>query len=185
MSLHILDTPIAGLKIVERRPHRDERGFLVRLFDAADLGECGWHRPIEQLNHTHTRTAGTIRGMHYQLPPYAEMKLVSCIRGKIWDVAIDLRADSPTFMHWHAEILSPENGRALLVPEGFAHGFQSLEDDSEIVYCNSAPYVPGSEGGVLYSDDQVGIEWPLPPTVISDRDQKHPMIQAGFSGIVV
>jgi len=138
---------------------------------------------MEQINHTHTRTAGTIRGMHYQSPPYAEMKLVSCIRGKIWDVAIDLRADSPTFLHWHAEILSPENGRALLVPEGFAHGFQSLIDDSEIVYCNSAPYAPEAEGGVLYCDAKVDIEWPLQPTVISDRDRKHPLIDKDFLGV--
>lgn len=181
--MHIQDTPIAGLKVIERHHHRDERGFLVRLFDAADLRECGWHCPIEQINHTHTQTAGTIRGMHYQRPPYAEMKLVSCIRGKIWDVAIDLRAGSPTFMHWHAEVLSSENGRALFVPEGFAHGFQTLADDSEIVYCNSAPYAPGSEGGVLYYDSRIGIEWPLRPTLISDRDRTHPLIEYGFTGI--
>ena len=104
----------------------DARGFLSRLFCAEELRAAGWTGPIAQINHTHTARKGTVRGMHFQYPPHAEMKLVSCLRGEVWDVAVDIRAGSQTFLRWHAEILSADNGRALLIPQGFAHGFQAL-----------------------------------------------------------
>ncbi|MFY0476539.1 dTDP-4-dehydrorhamnose 3,5-epimerase [Achromobacter marplatensis] len=185
MSLEITDTPLAGLKVVQRHPRGDSRGFLARLFDAGDLHACGWQRGIEQVNHTYTAQAGTIRGMHYQLPPHAEMKLVSCIRGAVWDVAVDLRAGSPTFLQWHAERLSADNGRALLIPEGFAHGFQTLTDDAEMLYCHSAPYSPQAEAGLHFQDARVGIAWPLPPTLVSERDQQHPRLDTAFSGVAL
>lgn len=185
MSLDIVDTPLAGLKIVQRHPRGDARGFLARLFDAADLRTCGWHGRIEQVNHTSTARSGTIRGMHYQLPPHAEMKLVSCIRGAVWDVAIDLREGSPTFLQWHAERLSADNGRALLIPEGFAHGFQTLTDDVDMLYCHSAPYAPQSEAGLHCQDARLGIAWPLPLTQVSERDQQHPRVDTAFPGVAL
>jgi len=185
MSLDILDTPLAGLKVVQRRPRGDARGFLARLFDGAGLRACGWNQPIEQVNHTYTAQAGTIRGLHYQLPPHAEMKLVSCIRGEVWDVAVDLRRGSPTFLHWHAERLSADNGRALLIPQGYAHGFQTLSDDVEMLYCHSAAYAPLAEAGVHFQDARVGIAWPLPPTLVSERDANHPRLEAAFPGVAL
>ncbi|WP_312995463.1 dTDP-4-dehydrorhamnose 3,5-epimerase family protein [Achromobacter animicus] len=185
MSLAVLDTPIAGLKVVQRHPRGDTRGFLARLFDAADLAACGWTGPVAQVNHTYTAQAGTVRGMHYQLPPYAEMKLVSCIRGVVWDVAIDLRQGSPTILQWHAERLSADNGRALLIPEGFAHGFQTLTDDVEMLYCHSASYAPQAEAGLHYQEARVGISWPAPPTQVSERDQQHPRLDAAYSGVAL
>ena len=128
------DLPMSGLALIERQRLGDSRGFLSRLFCAEELNKTGWKKPIAQINHTLTSQCGTVRGMHFQHPPYAEMKLVTCIRGQVWDVVVDLREDSPTFLHWHAEILSRENNRALLIPEGFAHGFQTLVDDVELLY---------------------------------------------------
>ncbi|UAN03408.1 dTDP-4-dehydrorhamnose 3,5-epimerase family protein [Achromobacter mucicolens] len=185
MSLGVLDTPISGLKVVQRHPRGDTRGFLARLFDASDLAACGWTGPVAQVNHTYTAQAGTLRGMHYQLPPFAEMKLVSCIRGVVWDVAIDLRQGSPTFLQWHAERLSADNGRALLIPKGFAHGFQTLSDDVEMLYCHSAPYAPQAEAGLHFQEARVGISWPAPPTLVSERDQQHPRLDAAYSGVAL
>ena len=137
----VLDTPISGLKIIERQRLADERGFLSRMFCADELLAAGWSKPVEQINQTLTRRQGAIRGMHFQFPPHAEMKLVNCVRGEVWDVAVDLRRGSPTFLKWFGVALSPENGRALLVPEGFAHGFQVLAPDSELIYLHSCPYM--------------------------------------------
>ena len=184
MSLDILPTPLAGLHVMQRHRRGDERGFLARLFDATLLRDHGWDTPIAQLNHTRTAQAGTVRGMHYQLPPHAEMKLVTCIRGAVFDVAVDLRRDSPTFLHWHAERLSADNERALLIPQGFAHGFQTLTDDVEMIYCHSAPYHPQAEAALHYQDARVGIAWPGTVTLVSERDQQHPFLSQDFSGVV-
>ncbi|ALM83220.1 dTDP-4-dehydrorhamnose 3,5-epimerase [Bordetella sp. N] len=183
MSLVITQTPIAGLKVVQRARRGDERGFLTRLFDQALLHEHGWNAPIAQINHTRTAQAGTVRGMHYQLPPHAEIKLVTCIRGEIFDVAIDLRRDSPTFLHWHGEHLSADNERALLIPQGFAHGFQALTDDLEMLYCHSASYQPQAEAAVHHLDPRVGIVWPKSIALVSERDQQHPLLSQDFSGV--
>jgi dTDP-4-dehydrorhamnose 3,5-epimerase len=116
--------------------------------------------------------------MHYQTPPHAETKLVTCIRGEIYDVAVDVRPDSPTYLRWHAETLSAQNGRSLLIPEGFAHGFQSLTDDCEIIYCHSKPHVPAAEAGLRFDDSALSILWPLAVTIVSDRDRSHPLLPA-------
>lgn len=181
--LVVTELPLEGLKRVERRRLGDERGFLSRMFCSEELFQAGWAEPIAQVNHTVTARKGTIRGMHFQYPPHAEKKLVSCIRGKIWDVAVDLRAGSPTYLQWHAEELSAENGRALLIPEGFAHGFQTLADDVELIYFHSAPYCPEAEAGLNYADPRLGIAWPLEVTELSMRDRDHPMITGSFSGV--
>lgn len=179
----ITDTPLVGLKLVQRQMLRDERGFLSRLFCADELHAAGWYGSVAQINHTCTRQAGTVRGLHYQTPPHAEIKLVSCLRGVVWDVAVDLRLGSPTFLRWHAELLSADNGRALLIPQGFAHGFQAMSDDAELLYCHSSAYVPQAEAGLNPQDARLGIAWPKPVQGLSPRDAGHPMISADFEGV--
>lgn len=168
--------PLPGLKLIERQRLGDSRGFLTRLFCAEELAAAGWTKPIAQINHTYTAQRGTVRGMHYQLPPHAEMKLVSCIHGEVWDVALDLRADSPTYLQWHAATLSADNHRALLIPEGFAHGFQALTNDVELIYVHSAAYNAAAEAGLNALDPKLAIKWPLSVTALSKRDQFHPIL---------
>lgn len=175
--------PLAGLKRIERQRLDDSRGFLSRLFCAEELVGSGWCKPIAQINHTCTARPGTVRGMHYQHPPHAEMKLVTCIRGEVWDVAVDLRRGSHTFLHWHAEILSVDNYRALLIPEGFAHGFQALTDNVELLYCHSAVHNPGAEAALNALDPRLAIAWPLEIAELSLRDAKHPLMDSMFEGV--
>lgn len=179
----VLDTPLAGLKVVERARLSDARGFLSRMFCADELRSAGWSRPIAQINQTLTRALGAVRGLHFQHAPHAEMKLVNCLRGKVFDVAVDLRRGSPTFLAWHGVELSEENGRALLIPEGFAHGFQTLSPDSELLYFHSCAFVAASEGAVHVEDPRLGIAWPLPVAELSARDRSHPMLPRSFDGI--
>ena len=181
----ILDTPIADLKIVKRQQLGDNRGFFSRLFCAEELAVVGWNKPIAQINQTFTQKQGTIRGMHFQRPPYVEMKLVSCLRGAIWDVVVDLRAASPTFLQWHAEELSAANHRALLIPEGFAHGFQALSADCELIYLHSRAYTPTAEAGLNPIDPMLSIIWPLAITELSVRDAQHPMVDHQFKGMTL
>jgi dTDP-4-dehydrorhamnose 3,5-epimerase len=179
----VTDLPLEGLKLVERTCFHDERGYFSEFFCVQKLAAAGWTRPVAQINHSHTLKKGTIRGLHFQYPPYAEMKFVSCQRGSIWDIAVDLRCGSPTFLKWHAEILSADNKHALLIPEGFAHGFQSLEDNVEVFYVVSSPYASDAESGMRFSDSKLNISWPLPVTVISERDKSHPFLTEEFQGI--
>ncbi len=181
--LHVIDLPMSGLKLLRRQRLGDSRGFLSRLFCAEELASAGWVKPIAQINHTYTAKRGTVRGMHYQCPPYAEMKLVSCLRGEVWDVAVDIRADSPTFLHWHAEHLSADNGCALLIPEGFAHGFQSLSDAVELIYCHSTAYDAVAEAGLNPQDACLAINWPLAINELSTRDAGRPMIVNDLEGV--
>lgn len=178
----ILDTPIDDLKIVERQQLDDTRGFLSRLFCTDELAAAGWHKPVSQINQTLTQKQGTIRGLHFQPPPNAEMKLVTCLRGAVWDVAVDLRTGSPTFLQWHAEELSAANHRALLIPEGFAHGFQTLCDDCELIYLHSRAYTPSAEVGLNPKDPMLMITWPWAITELSARDAQHPMLNHQFKG---
>ena len=181
----VTELPLAGLRLVTRTILGDSRGFLSRVFCSEELAPAGWVKPIAQINHTYSASSGTVRGMHFQNPPHAEMKLVSCLRGEVWDVAVDLRAGSPTFLHWHAERLSRENGNALLIPEGFAHGFQALTDDCELLYLHSAPYTQSAEGAVRFDDPRLRIAWPRPVTEVSARDRSHPLLPPEFTGIRV
>ena len=177
------ELPLGSLRLLTRLRLGDSRGFLSRLFCAEELGAAGWKGNIAQVNHTFTARAGTVRGLHYQRPPHTEIKLVTCIRGEVWDVAVDLRSGSPTFLQWHAERLSGENGRCMLIPEGFAHGFQTLTDDVEMLYCHSAAYVAEAEAGLNPRDPELAIEWPLPIAELSTRDAQHPMLNAEFAGV--
>lgn len=176
-------TKLGGLSVIARQPRGDARGYLERLFCHKELATQLGSKTIHQANHTLTKTAGTIRGMHFQYPPFAETKLVSCLRGQVLDVAIDLRKGSPTFMQHHAELLTAENFVSLLIPEGFAHGFQTLTDDCEMLYFHTAEYTPSAEGGVHALDPTFGISWPLPVAELSERDRKWGMLSTNFSGI--
>jgi dTDP-4-dehydrorhamnose 3,5-epimerase len=179
----IVDTPIAGLKIVERSRQSDERGFFSRMFCTGELQAAGWRKPIAQINQTLTRRRGAVRGMHFQFPPHAEMKLVNCVRGEVWDVAVDLRRGSPTFLKWFGVHLSAQNGQALLIPEGFAHGFQALAEDCELIYFHTCAYDAASEGAVHAEDPRVAIQWPQAVAELSIRDRGHPMLSPAFQGM--
>jgi dTDP-4-dehydrorhamnose 3,5-epimerase len=181
--LTIRPAPLSGLFAVERKQLQDERGFFSRFFCAEELAEVGFKSPIAQVNHTLTRQKGAVRGLHFQYPPHAEDKFVSCLQGSVFDVAVDLRQGSPTFLQWHAQILSADNSTSLLIPSGFAHGFQALEDNCELIYLHSKPYCPAAEGALNLADPALNIHWPLPFSSMSARDAAHPLITAGFSGI--
>lgn len=181
----ILNTPILDLSVVYTNPIADSRGVFARFFCEKELGAVIGKRRIVQINHSRTTVVGTVRGMHFQHFPYAEMKLVRCIKGRIWDVAVDLREKSETFLKWHAEELTPDNGRMLVVPEGFAHGFQVLEPDSELIYLHTEIHHPQSEGGVRFSDPQIAIKWPSRVTVISDKDANYGLIDSNFQGLKI
>lgn len=183
--LIVSDTPLSGLKLIQRQRMGDSRGFLSRLFCADELAAAGWQGGIAQINHTMTARQGTVRGLHFQNPPHAEIKLVSCVRGEVWDVAVDLRPDSPTFLQWHAAHLSAENGHALLIPKGFAHGFQTISDDVEMLYCHSTAYAPGAEGGLNPLDPRLGVTWPRAVAEMSPRDTGHSMVTDEFKGVRV
>jgi dTDP-4-dehydrorhamnose 3,5-epimerase len=178
------DTPLPGLKIVRRQRVGDSRGFLSRLFCADEMAAV-FGVPIAQINHTFTARKGTVRGMHFQRPPHAEIKLVSCLRGEVWDVAVDVREGSPTFLRWHAERLSADNGQALLIPEGFAHGFQTLTDDVELLYCHSAAHAEHAEAGLDPKDPGLAVTWPLPFTELSARDAGHAGLTDAFRGVAI
>jgi dTDP-4-dehydrorhamnose 3,5-epimerase len=184
MSHFLLEkTPIDGLKVIHRQRIRDERGYLERMFCAEELKLIIGQSSIVQINHTLTKKAGTVRGMHFQYPPHAEMKFVSCLRGEVFDVAVDLRKGSPTFLHWYGKILSDENQRTFCLHEGFAHGFQTLTEDCELIYLHTAAYAPDAEAGLDALDPRLAIGWPLPVLERSERDQQHAMLTPEFSGL--
>jgi dTDP-4-dehydrorhamnose 3,5-epimerase len=175
---------LGDVKLIERQRVGDRRGYLARVFCADELAEAGWTEPVAQINQTYTAQRGTVRGLHFQRPPHAEIKLVTCLRGEVFDVAVDVRRDSPTYLQWCGETLSADNGRALLIPHGFAHGFQALTDDVELLYCHSAAYNAAAEGGANVRDPRIAIRWPLPIGELSARDTNHPYVGAGFEGVV-
>jgi dTDP-4-dehydrorhamnose 3,5-epimerase len=178
-------TPILSVFLLERHKHVDSRGYFERIFCLDILQSLGWGKITAQINHSSTRLAGTVRGLHYQLPPHAEHKLVSCLRGEVWDVVLDLRHNSTTYLRWYAVHLTPENGRTLLIPPGCAHGFQTLSADVEMLYCHSVPYVPDSEAGILAQDPRLHIPWPLPISQISDKDVSYPLLSPEFQGVLL
>ncbi len=176
MNLKISKTDLDGVMRLEKRKLGDARGHISRMFCNQELANFGLDIGIAQINHTYSAQSGTIRGMHFQYAPAAETKIVSCLRGSILDVALDLREGSDSFGRWTAHVLSANNWASLYIPQGFAHGFQTLENDVELLYLHSAPYTPDLEGGVNPLDDEIGIKWPLPVTQISQRDQMMPAI---------
>lgn len=177
-----ISTPLDGLTLVQRNAIEDHRGFLSRLYCADEFGKAGINKPIIQINHTLTRQKGAVRGLHFQHQPFMETKLVSCLKGEVFDVAVDLRRDSATYLHWHGEILSAENRKSLFIPEGFAHGFQALTEDCELIYLHSAPYRPEAEDMLNVADPRLNISWILPIMCLSERDRNRPFIDNHFQG---
>lgn len=177
--------PLAGSYSVQHKHHADPRGHFSRLFCEGSLAQFGQPFHIRQINHSCTREQGSVRGLHYQNGPVPEAKLITCLRGQVWDVAVDLRAGSPTFLHWHAEHLRAGDGRSLLLPAGFAHGFQALDDDAELLYLHSADYAPEHEGGLSVHDPRLAITWPLAVKNLSARDASHPALDTRFAGVTV
>jgi len=183
--MKITQTALSGVVVAETTPFADDRGAFACLYDERDLAPMIGARRIVQINHSRTSAVGSVRGLHFQYPPHAEIKLVRCLRGRVWDVAVDLRAGSPTFLRWHAEELSSDNARMLVVPEGCAHGFQVLGPESELLYLHTALYVPDAEGGILCKDPRLDIAWPLPVAGLSRRDRSFAPIAPKFSGIAI
>jgi dTDP-4-dehydrorhamnose 3,5-epimerase len=165
------ETKLRGAFVIDIERREDSRGFFARVFCQHEFDAHGLKPTIAQANVAYNRKKGTLRGMHFQFPPAAETKLVRCTRGAILDIIVDLRPESPTYLQHVAVELNEENCRALYVPERFAHGYQVLRDDTETSYQVGEFYTPGSEGGLLYSDPRLGLEWPLPVSAISDKDQ--------------
>lgn len=182
-TLHPL--PLQGLARVQHRRHEDDRGVFSRLYCQGSLEHFGAPFAVRQINRSLTRQRGSVRGLHYQVGPEPEQKYITCLQGEVWDVVVDLRRGSPTFLHWHAEHLKAEDASSLLVPAGFAHGFQALSDDAELLYLHSADYASEHEGGLSVLDPRLAIEWPLPVINLSVRDAQHPWLDDRFSGVSV
>ncbi len=182
-SLKLIPTPLEGAWRVESVPVEDHRGEFARLFCAEELSPIHAGKPIRQVNLSLTQSKGTIRGLHFQAPPRADIRLVRCLRGRVFDVIVDLRRGSSTLLDWYAHELSPANHTALYIPEGFAHAFQTLEPDCEMLYLHSEFYSPEHEGGIRFDDPRVGIRWPSPMGDISERDRRHPPLGDDFEGI--
>lgn len=184
MSEHITqDTFIEKLKIILHKPIQDSRGFFTREFCQKKFSDKLEGKNIQQINRSLTKKKGTVRGLHFQYPPFAEIKIVSCLKGKVWDIAVDLRKGSSTFLSYHAEILSQNDYKSFLIPEGFAHGFQTLTDNCELLYLHSREYNKSLEGTVNPTDPRIQINWPLPVKDRSERDTKQPNLDFKFDGI--
>jgi len=178
-------TLLQGLWVVQRKPVEDHRGFFSRLFCAEEFQAIEFGEPVAQVNHSFTERKGTVRGMHFQYPPYTEAKIISCLRGEVYDVAVDIRKGSPSFLHWHGEILSEANQRGVVIPKGFAHGFQTLSEDCILVYLVSELYRPQSESALHVADPRIGIVWPLALAELSERDGGQPFIDSSFEGLAL
>ena len=169
-----VETPLRGAYVIEIEKHEDERGFFARSWCAREFAAKGLDSHLVQCNVSFNKKKGTLRGVHYQITPYGEVKLVRCTRGALYDVIVDLRAESPTFLKWFGVELTAFNYRMLYIPKSFAHGFQTLESDTEIFYQMTEYYAPDYARGFRWNDRQVGIVWPEPAQIISDRDQQYP-----------
>lgn len=183
--MKFLPTTIDGVLSIKNEPHRDERGFFERRFCAREFKHAGIHFSPAQISHSGSLAKGTARGLHYQIPPLCETKIVQCIKGKIFDVAVDLRENSPTYLWWHGEVLDAKMGGTLLIPQGCAHGFQSLENDCEVLYIMDQFYSPVHERNINVLDPHINIDWPLPLTSISKRDREAPFVSENFEPIRV
>lgn len=181
--MNLIETPLAGLLLVRTSPVADERGHFVRVFCDQELAAVRANWQFPQINLSTTRSRGTLRGMHFQLSPHAETKLIRCVRGRVFDVAVDLRAQSPTFLQWYGVELADDRPDQILIPEGFAHGFQALSDDAQLLYLHTQPWHRESERGIPHDDPRLAISWPLPVSQISDRDRSFPLLEPDFSGL--
>ncbi len=173
---------LKGLQVITRQPIVDARGWFERVYCFDTFAQLGIDKTIAQINRSFTVQKGSVRGMHFQTASFAETKFVSCLRGEVFDVAVDLRADSPTFLQWHGEVLSQNNHRSLLIPEGFAHGFQTLSAECEMLYLHTQKFDPTSSSGINPLDTKLAIHWPLPITEMSEGDRHRPMMLPTFEG---
>ncbi len=177
-------TPLKGSYIIELTPISDNRGWFARTFSKVEFEkEIGHTKEWVQMNHSFTSVKGTIRGMHYQLSPFSEIKLVRCIAGEVFDVIVDLRKNSSTFLQWYGTLLSAENKKMIYIPEGFAHGFQTLSENAELIYQHSQFYNPEVESGIRYNDPAINIQWSLNVKEISERDKNHQLIDSNFKAL--
>ncbi len=183
--MKVNQTPLSGVVVVETNKFLDPRGEFARLYCDRELEQVIGNRRIVQVNLSLTHRPGAIRGLHYQKAPHAEMKLIRCLRGRVWDVAVDLRAGSPTFLQWHAEELSAGNARMIVIPEGCAHGVQIIDENSELLYLHTEFYTPAADGRARYNDPMLDIQWPLEATEMSVPDREQPNLPGDFSGLVV
>ena len=183
--MKFVEAPLAGAYVIELEPFLDERGLFARTFCQKELAKIGFNKQIVQINHSITKQKGAVRGMHYQLPPACETKLIRCVQGQVFDVMVDLRAGSDTFKQWYGVELSKDNMRMSYIPEGFAHGFQTLTDNAELIYLHSVFYSPEYECGLRFDDPRLVIKWPLPVSTISSKDQSYPLIDNTFKGIAI
>ena len=180
--MNIIHTPLNGLIEIESDCFEDARGKFTRLFCEQDFSAIRPNLHFCQINLSRTNAAGCIRGMHFQEPPSAEAKLIRCLKGRAFDVAVDIRHGSPTFLKWHAIELSPTNN-SVFIPEGFAHGFQTLEEDTELLYFHSVSWRKEHEHGLRFNDPRLDIQWPLTVSSISDKDRSHALIDNNFMGV--
>ena len=180
--MKFIPTILNGSFTIQLDPINDERGWFARYFCKKEFSTIGHNKEWVQMNHSFSLKKGTLRGMHFQKPPHSEVKLVRCIQGSVFDVIIDLRKDSPTFLKWFGTELSAENKLMMYIPEGFAHGFQTLEDNSGLLYMHTAYYSPEAESGLRYNDPLVNISWPLEISEISMRDNSHDLLEK-FNGL--
>jgi dTDP-4-dehydrorhamnose 3,5-epimerase len=179
----VSETMLAGAYVIDIAPHADARGFFARVYCEREFVELGLDPFIAQANISLNHHKGAIRGMHFQYPPHAETKLVRCTRGAVLDVIVDLRPESPTYLKHAAVELSHSNHRSLYVPRRFAHGYQVLEDDTELMYLMGEFYAPDQQGGLRHDDPRLGIVWPLPAGELSDRDLSWPLLETCESGL--
>jgi len=175
--------PLKDAYIIIPELFTDNRGAFGRIFCKNELKELGHSKEIVQINHSLNRKVGVTRGMHFQYPPKCEIKMVKCIRGAVFDVIVDIRKDSPTFLQWHGVELSDTNMKMVYIPEGFAHGFQVTQPDSELIYLHTGFYSPEYEGALRYNDPILNIQWPLQVTEISEKDRNYPLIDNNFEGL--
>ena len=175
--MKISKTSLPDVHLIDLEPIGDERGYFARFWCYRELDEEGLAFSVAQINTSYTATAGTVRGLHFQHEPHSEAKIISCTGGRVFDVAVDVRPESPTYLQWFGTELAEHDNRLLYVPEGFAHGYQTLEKDSRLLYLVSTFYAPESEGGLRYDDPAIGIDWPLEVTEISQKDAGWPLVE--------
>jgi len=175
--------PLKEAYLIDLISLADKRGFFERLYCQKEFGLIGFNKKIVQINYTFSKKIGTIRGLHFQKAPFTEAKVVTCLHGKVFDVIVDLRQKSPTYLKWHGEILSERNHKMLYIPEGFAHGLETLTDNCSMLYFHSNFYRKISESGIKYDDPSIGIKWPLELGIISKKDKKLPYVSKIFKGL--
>lgn len=183
INFNYISTKLQGLYLIVPKSKIDNRGYFERLFCTEEFKEVGLNRPIVNINHSFSKQKGTIRGMHFQYPPSQEIKMITCLKGSIYDVALDIRKNSSTFLQWQGEILDGDSRKIFMIPEGFAHGFQTLEDNVELLYIHTNFYNKEHESGLNYNDPILNINWPLKVTKISDKDKNYKFITTNFKGV--